>query len=245
MINKRFKKVNHFNLLRALVFVMLATEIITFSSIKATEDNSDSKPQATSKESFAQIIRRLIDLPQQVSAGGSRSNGASQPLCIITPTVERKDSILEATVVVKKPTIVTNTPLNEIRIKKANNESRILFQDLASSTNPVTTPIHWPLEPIKPNETYILELRSAYSNASETTRIILKPADAATLNKNKSTQRRYRDKDQSLAERIKTLQESEPRLAIELIAENKNLLTEQNQALIKILLNACERRRQD
>lgn len=112
------------------------------------------QPNAT----LVQRLRRLLNLSPPLAVGGSRSgNGIS--VCLLSPwptspATAQKPAV--AAVPTTAPTLLPSGPLNEIQILRGN---RIAWQRRASSTDPISGPIPWPLEPMQPSEEVLLRLR--------------------------------------------------------------------------------------
>lgn len=143
------------------------------SSALAQESSSSEFSNITDK-SLAQIIRSLIGLPQNVAAAGSRSALHTKSyVCLINPVLKKKGQKNIATTSIANPIIITGSLLNELKIREADGNKKILFQALSSSTEAVKTPLKWPIKPIGPNEKYILEFRNIHSPASEKVEVLL------------------------------------------------------------------------
>lgn len=112
------------------------------------------QPNAT----LVQRLRRLLNLSPPLAVGGSRS-GSGISVCLLSPwptspATAQKPAV--AAVPTTAPTLLPAGPLNEIQILRGN---RIAWQRRASSTDPISGPIPWPLEPLQPSEEALLRLR--------------------------------------------------------------------------------------
>ena len=139
----------------------------------------------TAEPTLLQRLRNLLGIIQPLAAGGSRSSGTQ--VCLISPWIQnQQDPYL---ITESRPILHTKNPLNEVTIERNGIP---VWQQLASSTQPVLTPIAWPQElgPVEPDESIVLILRALHAPASERVRITLRGASherikmhEATLNK--------------------------------------------------------------
>lgn len=133
---------------------------------------------AQAAPSLLQRIRALIGLNRKipVAAGGSRG-GSAPAMCVIAPRTS-VDSQGRATAVVPlpRPTILAAEPLNEVRILRGQ---QLLWQQRASSTQPIEGPIDWPLGSIKPGEELTLQLRPRGAGGGDFAAVSVKGAPAA------------------------------------------------------------------
>jgi len=103
-----------------------------------------------------QRIRELLVLNPPIAFGGSRS-GNSVEVCVISPNlaITPSDEAV-ATVVMKQPTLLAGGPLDEVRIER---NGRLVWQRLATSSEPIEGPITWPIDPLQPGEALEVKLR--------------------------------------------------------------------------------------
>lgn len=111
---------------------------------------------AQGQQTLLQQLRELIGYNPRQAVGGSRGVAASG-VCLITPRFQQQaDGTAVAEVVLPEPTLLAAEPLNELRLMK---DGWIVWQQRASSTEPIEGPIPWPLQPLQPGETVLLRLR--------------------------------------------------------------------------------------
>lgn len=100
-------------------------------------------------------IRELLVLITPIPVGGSRS-GNSVEVSVISPNLAITPSgEAVATVVMKQPTLLAVGPLNQVRIER---DSRLVWQRLATSSEPIEGPITWPIDPLQPGEALDVKL---------------------------------------------------------------------------------------
>jgi hypothetical protein len=118
------------------------------------------QPNAT----LVERLRRLLNLSPPLAVGGSRS-GAGSAVCVISPRFQHHaDGRAIAAVALPQPTLLAAEPLNEVRLIK---DGRIVWQQRASSTEPIEGPIPWPLQPLQPGESVLLRLRPRGASGSD------------------------------------------------------------------------------
>lgn len=235
MTRKIFFSRKHISTAAAIAgMVLILSEIIMPNTSKAEKESNHTSHKEITNKSIAHIIRRLIDLPQEVAAGGSRGKIEDQSLCLMTPTIEKNQNIMAAYAITSKPSIVTNLPLNEITIKNTNG--KILKKYQASSKKHVLTPISWPLNPIKEDEDFILEIRGINTSAGEKIIITLTGIDNEIKYKNETTQAKFNSAITTTKERLEMLKASDPELALQMLFNSKD---EKLNALKSELKNLC------
>ena len=106
----------------------------------------------------------------------------SQNLCLFTPTFlfDKSTSSQISRISINKPLIFSPDPLNQISIKKDGN---ILWSRNASFDQKINEPIPWPINPIKPNEEYVLNIRPAGALVGESANIILRAEPETSFKK--------------------------------------------------------------
>lgn len=215
--------------------ILCGTLII--QTTKAEEENNPLESRKITNMSLAQIVRRLVGLPQEVSAGGSRSGFRTKSkICLINPAIKISNSQNIATTSMNKPIIITSSKLNELKIREATGQKTILFRASSSSTEAVETPIKWPIKPIRPNEKYILEFRDINSPASEIVEVLLVSQDQRTMADSQKLIREFNSKETATARKLHILKESSPEIAINLIF---SLNSKNNQQLKEELAKGC------
>jgi len=132
---------------------------------------------AQGQRTLLQQLRELIGYNPRQAVGGSRS-AAAPAVCLITPRFQqRSDGTAVAEVALLEPTLLAGEALNELRLIK---DGRIVWQQRASSTEPITGPITWPLDqPLQPGETLLLRLRPRGAAGSDFADIQLVAAGAS------------------------------------------------------------------
>lgn len=122
-----------------------------------------------------QRLRALIGYNPRQAVGGSRS-GSAGSVCLITPRFQvQPDGTARAVVTLPRPTLLAAGDLNEMRLERGG---RIVWQKRASSTEPISGPISWPIEPLLPAETVLLRLRPRGAAGSDFATIELLGASA-------------------------------------------------------------------
>jgi hypothetical protein len=137
---------------------------------------ASSDAMAEGQRTVLQQLRELIGYNPRQAVGGSRS-GAGSGVCLITPRFQhRADGSAIAAVALAQPTLLAAEPLNEVRLIK---DGRIIWQQRASSTEPIEGPIPWPLQPLAPGDTVLLRLRPRGAAGSDFADIQLVAASEA------------------------------------------------------------------
>ena len=150
----------------------------TFSPNTLKSSNKVASPP----RSVIQKLRSFLGLNPPVAVGGSRSGGG-QSLCLLSPWPDavRSDGLVPVTVLVSRPSLLAAGQLNEVRIEQNN---RILWQERASSTQPIEGPIAWPIKPLRPGEQVTLKLRPSGASGGDFATFSLRAADAEVLGHN-------------------------------------------------------------
>jgi hypothetical protein len=107
------------------------------------------------RPTLLQRLRELIGLNPRQAVGGSRGASAKS-VCLISPRLESSGSLPTAVVTLPSPTLLAAGELNEVRLEQGG---RLLWQQRASSTTPISGPIAWPLPPLSPGQEMLLRLR--------------------------------------------------------------------------------------
>lgn len=139
------------------------------------------RPNAT----LVERLRRLLNLSPPLAVGGSRS-GTVEGVCLLSPWSGRtgrsrgmgEQRPAMAVVPTASPTLLSSGPLNELQLLRNN---RIVWQQRASSVEPISGPIAWPLPPLQAGEQVLLRLRPRGAGGGDFAEINLKAADAAVL----------------------------------------------------------------
>ena len=90
---------------------------------------------------------------------GNDVNNIYPKLCILSPYISpsKNNKIQVSNIFFDKPIIYTPDPLNEIIISK---NGKVIWSKKGLSINErILGPINWPIDPLKPNEEYMLSLR--------------------------------------------------------------------------------------
>jgi len=136
-------------------------------------------PEAMAKgqRTLLQQLRELIRPNPPQAVGGSRG-GAALSVCLVTPLFQQDPGgPAMAEVALTRPTLLAAQPLNEVRLLR---DGRIVWQQLASSTQAIEGPIPWPLdEPLAPGDTLLLRLRPRGAAGSDFADIQLVAAGAS------------------------------------------------------------------
>jgi hypothetical protein len=159
-----------------LVLVSLAGTAIPAAAMPTAA----TAPQRT----LLQKIRTLLGLNPPIATGGSRQ-GSVLSVCLITPRLEALATAAPmALVPIARPTIVAAAPLNEVRLER---NGALLWQRLASSTQPIVGAIPWPLEPLLSGETLQLRLRPRGASGGDFANVTLQVAPAVRLQQTEAT----------------------------------------------------------
>jgi hypothetical protein len=119
---------------------------------------------AQGQRTLLQQLRELIRPNPPQAVGGSRGGGGLN-VCLVTPLFQQDPGgIAIAEVAMERPTLLAAQPLNEVRLLR---NGRIVWQQLASSSQAIEGPIPWPLEPLNPGETLLLRLRPRGAGGSD------------------------------------------------------------------------------
>ena len=129
------------------------------------------------RPTLLQRLRELIGLNPRQAVGGSRGDSA-QTVCLITPRLEASPSASPPTALVSlpSPTLLAAGELNEVRLEQGG---RLLWQQRASSTTPISGPIAWPLPPLSPGQEMLLRLRPRGASGGDFADIRLRAGSAA------------------------------------------------------------------
>ena len=120
-------------------------------------------------------LRRALGIQRTVVVGGTR--GQVQALCVLSPLAAAGAEALTPS---GDPPIAAATSLAEVQIWRATT---LLWRQKASSTQPLPSPLAWPLAPLQPGEHVVLRLRPYGAGAGEFAQIQLsRPASAAPAN---------------------------------------------------------------
>ena len=188
--------------------------------------------------SLLQRIRDLLGIAKPLAAGGSRGsvpssgnrgNGAS--ICLLSPWIYGSEG--PVAIADSHPKIHTTGSLNEVRIER-NGETE--WRTLASSSQPIHTPLDWPTKAIKPGDQITLILRGRQASASDLIRIKLIGATNNKMNEYQETLQQLKDDPELLQGLIKkALERQDPALAIALLEHSP---TSENTKHLKNLLDA-------
>ena len=126
------------------------------------------------RPTLLQRLRELIGLNPRQAVGGSRGESAKS-VCLITPRLESSASLPTAVVTLPSPTLLAAGELNEVRLEQGG---RLLWQQRASSTTPISGPIAWPLPPLSPGQEMLLRLRPRGASGGDFAEIKLRAGSA-------------------------------------------------------------------
>jgi hypothetical protein len=169
-----------------------------------------------------QIVRRLLGIPQRVAVGGSRSS-AALAVCLVSPTITGTTANPNAAghipqplavVPLPTPTLLVAGPLSEIRLERGGV---ILWRQLASSTQPISGPISWPLPPLQPDESLDLRLRPLGASGADFAAISLKTASAAELERQRTVIQALGNSQERWVQAIDGVANADPALAVALL----------------------------
>jgi len=166
----------------------VATLTMTAATIQTSAVLAQPTPQKTTPpaakvqippRSVIQKLRAFLGVNPPVAVGGSRSGGGKS-VCLLSPwpSPDRKGEAVPVTVVVSRPVLLAAGQLNELRLEKGE---RILWQERASSTQPIEGPIAWPIQPLKPGEQLTLKVRPRGASGGDFATFSLRAADAEIL----------------------------------------------------------------
>jgi len=167
---------------------------------------------------------------------GNDVNNIYPKLCILSPYLSpsKNNKIQVSNIFFDKPIIYTPDPLNEIIISK---NGKVIWSKKGLSINErILGPINWPIDPLKPNEEYILSLRPKGIPSGEFANILISASPELI---------RFDDLVDSLGENknkwIKTINKmfkEDKNLAFALLLSNKlpesNILNEYKNKFISI-----------
>lgn len=173
---------NHVLAFAAAGLALAAATTLPSAVIAQANPAKSSKPGATVQpppRSVIQKLRAFLGVNPPVAVGGSRSGGG-QSICLLSPwpSAERKEDAVPVTVVVSRPVLLAAGQLNEIRLEKGG---QILWQERASSTQPIEGPIAWPIQPLQPGDHLTLKLRPRGASGGDFATFSLRAADAQVL----------------------------------------------------------------
>jgi hypothetical protein len=144
-------------------------------------------PKKATDQDWLQRLRQLLHLQPVEAVGGSRGQHRLK-LCLLSPVaipthpVDSSDAHGGESgmlmVPVTTPMLVTSQPLSEIVLEE---NGAVLWQELASSRQPLSPVRHWPIAPIQPGQQLILKLRAEGSGGSDYALFRLQLADNATI----------------------------------------------------------------
>jgi hypothetical protein len=126
------------------------------------------------RPTLLQRLRELIGLNPRQAVGGSRGE-SPKSVCLISPRLESSGSLPTAVVTLPSPTLLAAGELNEVRLEQGG---RLLWQQRASSTTPISGPIAWPLPPLSPGQEMLLRLRPRGASGGDFAEIKLRAASA-------------------------------------------------------------------
>lgn len=206
-----------------LLAIVLIVQTATNHQKVRAEDVDESPVLTRSREkSLAQIIRQIIDLPQIVAAGGSRGiENTKESVCLISPVIDTLADPQTSLAVVPKPVIATKTPLNEIIIREAQGEKKVILKKTASTMQAVKTPIYWPLNSFPENKEYILELRPRGAARAQSIQILLKSSERNVMEANEESIQALHNNRHNAREILKNIAISSPKLAIEIAFDKR------------------------
>lgn len=121
-------------------------------------------------------IRSFLGVqPRTVSVGGSR-HGTVQQVCLLAPgPVQTSGGVAWVSVLNRRPALVLSTALNELEIRRGD---RVLWSQLASSRQPITGQLRWPLAPLEPGERLELAFRPRGASGGDWAVVSLEGASA-------------------------------------------------------------------
>lgn len=185
----------------------------------------------TQEPTLLQRLRNLLGIVQPMAAGGSRSSGTQ--VCLISPWIQKQNN--PALITESRPILHTKDPLNEVTIERNGIP---VWQRLASSTQPVLTPITWPheLDPVEPGERIVLILRALQAPAAERVRITLQGASHERMKTHEAKLKHLKqNKGQQTLLITEALDENNEELVIALLENSRH--TSDRGNLLPILQN--------
>lgn len=160
--------------------MVLVALIGTALPVPAAPTTATPAPQ----RSLLQKIRTLLGLNPPIATGGSRQ-GSVLSVCLITPRLEASTTRAPmATVPIAQPTLLAAGPLNEVRLER---NGALLWQRLASSSQPIEGAIPWPLEPLQSGEPLQLRLRPRGASGGDFADVTLQVAPSVRLQQTEAT----------------------------------------------------------
>ncbi|MBD2548690.1 hypothetical protein H6G65_03670 [Microcystis elabens FACHB-917] len=167
------------------------------------------------QRSLLQKLRTLLGLNPPIATGGSRQ-GSVLNVCLITPWLEATTAAAPiALVPITLPTIVANAPLNEVRLER---NGALLWQRLASSSQPIEGAIPWPLESLKGGESLQLRLRPRGASGGDFADVTLTAAPAVRLLRTDTTIRQLGSDPAAWLQMVDRMaSDGEPALAMALL----------------------------
>ena len=185
-----------------------------------------------------QRIRDLLGIAKPLAAGGSRGN--SQAICLLSPWIYgNKEPVALAD---SRPIIQTSGSLNEIRIER-NGATE--WRALASSSQPIQTPLNWPTQAIKPGDQITLILRGRQSPAADLVKITLLGASKNKMIEYQEALQKIKEDPERLPGLVReALDRHDPVLAMTLLRQSP---TSKNTKHLKELLDAnpCQSKTRD
>lgn len=150
----------------------LAVPLLMALHLLAIAPSSDAR-----RPTLLQRLREWIGLNPRQAVGGSRGESATT-VCLITPRLEASASASPpiALVSLPSPTLLAAGELNEVRLEE---NGRLLWQQRASSTTPISGQIPWPIAPLSPGQEVLLRLRPRGAAGADFATITLRAAPAA------------------------------------------------------------------
>lgn len=171
--------------MKALPALLLSLLLVATSSTVKAEDEPQQPPPSSTAQGVLQKMRQLLGLTRPLAAGGSRG-AAERSICLLVPVVSTAaDGSLQGVALLAEPTLVSATPLNEVRITR---NGVILWQQLATLDTPIEGPIAWPIDPLRAGERLTLELRPRGSAGGD--RVVL-PLQAAPAERMERLNRQF------------------------------------------------------
>ena len=166
---------------KVLFFAVVAFAVYAgpaLSSWELAQATSPSAKQSAVKlqpppRSVIQMLRSFLGVNPPVAVGGSRSGGG-QSICLLSPWPG-------IPVGVSTPVLQAVGPLNELRLERSG---QVLWQQRASSTQPIEGPIPWPIKPLEPGEQLTLKIRPRGASGGDFAAFPLRAADAKVLAEN-------------------------------------------------------------
>ena len=166
---------------KVLVFGVVAFAVYAgpaLSDWELAQATSPSAKQSAVKlqpppRSVIQLLRSFLGVNPPVAVGGSRSGGG-EGICLLSPWPG-------IPVGVSTPVLQAFGPLNELRLERGGV---VLWQQRASSTQPIEGPIPWPIKPLEPGEQLTLKIRPRGASGGDFAVFPLRAADAKVLAEN-------------------------------------------------------------